>query len=119
MAQNGIHRILMKHSFTDAQDICIEWSADFGKMTIDMKIDRQPIISPYLILDFLGNLPRYDERFAKTKMTDPIQITNEFSVTMSLVTGTCFRVYAYRPGWPENSPLQLEFFEITKVLVNQ
>jgi hypothetical protein len=114
MTNNDMRKVLMKHSFTDAKDICIDWLADFGKMTIDIKIDRQPIISPSLILTFLESLPRYDERFVKTKITDPIQITNEFAVTMSLITGTCFRVRVYRPGWPENAPLQLEFFELEK-----
>lgn len=107
-----MHKILMKHQFTDARDVCIEWCADFGKMTLDLKIEHQPIVSPFLMLDFLASLPNHDDRFGKTGITDPLQITSEFVVTMSLVTGNGFRVYAYRPGWPENSPLQLEFIEV-------
>lgn len=42
------------------------------------------------------------------------RLINE-ATALSLITGTCFLVRVYRPGWPVNAPLQLEFSETTRI----
>ena len=107
--------IYMKHSFTDARDCLIEWEADFAKMTLDLKV---AFISPCLLLDFFKNLRRFDERFEKTGIIEPMQIDSRFKISLT-VAEQVYRVnlyMAYVGGSDEDGKekrsLEIELFPI-------
>ncbi len=89
-------RILLKHSMADARDCLLAWKADFARMKITLQVD---FISPALITDFLMALPRCDERFVKIGITEVIQISMRFNITLIVATEageTRYQLRVYR-----------------------
>lgn len=109
---SGSQCILLKHSMSDGHDCTLQCDADFGKMVLTLRVN---LISPALLLNFLWQLPHQDERFAKTGIVGPAQITHRFDTRLVLPSGVAFKVYAYQPFSISESrpePLQLEFLEL-------
>lgn len=95
---------------TNAQDCSLDWLADFGKMEILLYVS---IISPGLILNFLTMLPKRDERFQQTGITDALQLSSRFNIkliTQSQGNDICFdlRIFSASETFAQDSRLELE-----------
>ncbi len=98
----GLRRILVKHMMADARDCWIAWKADFSRMEITLLVD---LISPALLTDFLMALPRYDECFVKTELTEVVQISNRFNIKVIVATEAGevqYKLRAYRLIMPRD-----------------
>ncbi len=108
MEFEGYNKILLKHMLADARNCKLAWKADFTRMEIDLQVD---VISPLLLVDFIEYLPRCDERFLQTGLTDAVEITRRFNVTLNVHAKdgkASYRLHAYRSPMPGRDPRQVE-----------
>ncbi len=91
-----MNKIILKHSFTDARDCCLEYEIDFGTMTFVMKTD---FVSPALLIDLLKVSHRYDERLEKTGINTIWKLFERFQVSID-IDGVLYQMSIYKPGMP-------------------
>ena len=103
----------IKQRVTDAQDMNVKWVADFEKMTLDIVSEHDNgLVSPVFLLNLLEGLHILEDHFERIQITGAIEITRQFRVRLTMRSGSEFEIRAYRQSYPDNSSIELEFFEI-------
>lgn len=86
-------KTIFKHGEGNGRDCPIEWETDFSKMEIQL---RSEFISPALLIDCLRHIARADERFQIAGITDPIQISNRFNISLQIGGEMYFKLRVYQ-----------------------
>jgi hypothetical protein len=101
------NKMIVKHMAGEGRNMSLNWTADFGKMKLDIVV-QHGLISTSLLKSFLDGLHWHDDRFEKTKIIGALRITREFQVTIRLSPTVEFKVFAYQPEYPDNASVELD-----------
>lgn len=107
---SDLRKTIYKHFLGDGRDCTMEWMVDFGRMEILL---NAPFISPSLLLDCLRHIARADDRFEQTGISNPLAISNRFTIKLAVKHGDAevwynMRVYKLSGVSEEQDRLEIE-----------